>query len=84
MSFFHLARCTAFIFVALTGCGIVGARKELMPKWPLMADRAPAGMKELAMAGSGRDPVLPDPSTMIPPPPRMDLVPEISPAPAEG
>src|SRR5262245_65007298 len=82
MSFLLVGRTAVLLVVALTGCGIVGARKDVPRSGSAAADRGAIGRSnELALAGSAREPPLADPSTMIPPPPRMDLVPDIPPAP---
>jgi Protein of unknown function (DUF1571) len=81
MSWLFAGRTVVFLVVALTGCGIVGTRKDTPRPASATADRSLGQIRELALAGSAREPPLADPSTMIPPPPRMDLVPEIPGAP---
>jgi hypothetical protein len=81
MSCLLLGRPAVFLVVLLTGCGIVGPRKDAPRPASAAADRLQHPSRELALAGSTREPPLADPSTMIPPPPRMDLVPNIPGAP---
>jgi Protein of unknown function (DUF1571) len=81
MSFPLLGRFAILLIVGLTGCGIVGPRRDATAKNPPPTDRSKGALTELALAGSTRQPPLADPSTMIPPPPRMDLLPEIPSAP---
>jgi Protein of unknown function (DUF1571) len=81
MSCLIIGRTAVFLVVLLTGCGIVGARKDVPRPATAAADRLVNPARELALAGSAREPPLADPSTMIPPPPRMDLMPDIPAAP---
>src|SRR5262245_40278166 len=81
MSSLLLGRFAILLIVGLTGCGIVGPRRDGAVKGSPPTDRTKGTLTELAMAGSTRQPALADPSTMIPPPPRMDLLPDIPNAP---
>src|SRR3954468_21071572 len=72
-------RSAVLLLVLLTGCGIVGPRRDSTARGPKA--KAPSG--ELAAGPKAtRDAPLADPATMIPPPPNMDdLVPAIPVAP---
>jgi Protein of unknown function (DUF1571) len=78
MSAIPLGRSAVLTLVLLTGCGTVGPRPAVV-KGP--AGR-PGSTKQVVVGpNSTREPALADPSTMIPPPPNMDLVPAIPDAP---
>jgi hypothetical protein len=72
-------RSAVLFLIFLTGCGVVGPRRDSTARAP--RPKTPAG--ELAAGPkTTRDQPLADPSTMIPPPPNMDdLVPAIPAAP---
>ena len=72
-------RSAVLILVFLTGCGIVGPRRDGVAHGP--KPKTPSA--ELALGPKAtREPLLADPSSMIPPPPNMDdLVPAIPGAP---
>ena len=74
-------RSAVLVLVFLTGCGIVGPRRDSTARGP--KPKAPSA--DMAMGPKAtRDRPLADPSTMIPPPPNMDdLVPAIPAAPAK-
>src|SRR6478672_6153559 len=84
MSSLLLGRFAILLIVGLTGCGIVGPRRDSAVKGSPPTDRTKGALTELALAGSTRQPTLADPSTMIPPPPRMDLLPAIPSAPPKN
>ena len=72
-------RSAVFLLVLLTGCGIVGPRRDGTARGP--KTKAPSG-EMAAGPKAARDTPLADPSTMIPAPPNMDdLVPAIPAAP---
>ena len=73
-------RSAILLFIVLTGCGVVGPRRDDVAHGP----KGKAPSTEMALGPkSTREPPLADPSSMIPPPPKMDeLVPAIPPAPA--
>src|SRR5947209_382125 len=72
-------RSAVLLLVSVTGCGIVGPRRDTVAREN--AHTRAAGQVVVGPKPT-RDPGLPDPSTMIPPPPNMDnLVPAIPPAP---
>jgi hypothetical protein len=69
------------VLVAVLATGCIGSRHAI-PKNPPVGDRSKGTGKELAAAGSTREPALADPSTMIPPRPDMRF-PEIPAAPGK-
>jgi hypothetical protein len=72
-------RSAVLLLVLLTGCGVVGPRRDGTAKVP---KPRPAATEIAAGPKATRDRPLADPSTMIPPPPNMDdLVPAIPAAP---
>jgi len=81
MSRILIGLTAVLILSYLSGCGVVGPRKDSIARGPSAGARPKGPAKELAVAGATRGPPLADPSTMIPPPPKM--APEIPPAPAK-
>jgi hypothetical protein len=81
MSSSILGRTGVLTLVLFTGCGTVNPRPPVAQA-PAAPGRAKDVGKQLALGpGATREPPLADPSTMIPPPPNMDLLPEIPEAP---
>lgn len=74
-------RSAVLLLVLVTGCGIVGPRRDGTARGP----KSKGPPTEIAAGPKAtRESPLADPSTMIPPPPRMDdLVPAIPTAPAK-
>lgn len=72
-------RSAVLLLVCFAGCGVVGPRRDDIARGP----KTKAPSNEIALGPKAtRDQTLADPSTMIPPPPKMDdLVPAIPPAP---
>ena len=75
----HHGRLAVLLLIFVTGCGVVGPRRDSVARGPKV--KGPSG--EIAMGPKAtREPPLADPSTMIPPKPSMDdLVPAIPAAP---
>jgi Protein of unknown function (DUF1571) len=81
MSRMLIGLAAVFVLNCLSGCGVVGPRKDAVARGPSAGAKSKGPAKELAVAGATREPPLADPSTMIPPPPKM--APEIPAAPAK-
>ncbi|HJZ94499.1 MAG TPA: hypothetical protein VKE40_26780, partial [Gemmataceae bacterium] len=77
----HSLSALSAVLIVILATGCIGSRHQI-PKNPPVGDRPKGPGKELAAAGSTREPALADPSTMIPPRPDMRL-PEIPASPGK-